>query len=190
MKSSGNSREDLSAWGPGVRSFGVERYGTLKSFAEALGMTPQNLNGYLNGERRPGRIFIRRLSSLGFDISTILHPDTHSALPDSSAWEAREEPLLPPSSSEPLDWVGIEGVIGRKLEDIAHKVDATPAEVATWKAGAEPRLNQMAKLLDLVVTAAIGARAYAKMLSEIEAPTAHPAALPAGGATIQSSQAA
>lgn len=95
-----------------------------------------------------------------------------------------------PSSQDPFDWNGIEGVLGRKLEDIAYKFEATPAEVATWKAGKEPRLNQLAKLLDLVVTAAIGARAYARMLSEIEAPSTSPAALPAGGTTVSSSQAA
>lgn len=177
--------------------FGIERYGTLKSFAKALGMTPQNLNGYLSGERSPGRIFISRLSGIGFDITQILHPDTRDAVPSNDAWEACEAPIghtgeasTNGSPTEPFDWVGIEGVIGRKLEDIAYKFEATPAEVATWKEGKEPRLNQLAKLLDLVVTAAIGARAYAKILSEIEAPSTHPEAIPAAGNSDQVTKAA
>lgn len=170
-----------------LREFGSARFGTMKAFADALGMKPPALQGYLNGSRTPGRSVIGKLHRLGFDIGSLIDSPSDES---PNHWEASEVPPPMSTGQEPFDWIGIEGVVGRKLEDIAYKFDATPAEVATWKAGQEPRLNQLAKLLDLVVTAAIGARAYAKMLSEIEAPTAHPDAVPAAGTSNQASKAA
>ncbi len=143
-------------------------------------MTPQNLNGYLNGERRPGRLFISRLSSLGYDISAILHPSTHTALPEAPSWEAQEGPLQVPSNESPrsnraahppLDIEAAEFVLGRSLERAAPQFGATPSEVQAWRAGAEPTLEQMVRLTNLVLFIATDGRLNLKVPSECPSST-------------------
>lgn len=179
-----------TAFAERLRSAVTRRGWTQRKTAEAAGLTVTALQNYLAG-RYPQPTQAKNLAQaldiplawlldgVGGENQQGLHVDAN---------RSQAGPQLP--EAEPLDWIGIEGVIGRKLEDIAYKFEATPEEVAIWRAGGEPRLNQMAKILDLVVTAAIGARAYAKMLSEIEAPTAHPDAVPAAGTSNQASKVA
>lgn len=185
--------------GQKLRTF-CEFKGSVRTVAEALQITPQQLQKYVRGAQKPGSDILAGLQRQGCNIDWLLDDQKPlssfskfqaPALEEfSSHLEANECPPTMGSDHESLDWIGIEGVIGRKLEDIAYKFDATPQEVAVWRSGGAPRLNQMGKILDLVVTAAIGARAYAKMLSEIEAPTAHPDAVPAAGTSNQASKAA
>lgn len=144
MKSSGNSRDDLSAWIPVARAFGVERYGTLKAFAEALGMTPQNLNGYLSGGRRPGKAFISRLDRLGCDISLILHEDKAGDVSDQNKRAARPH-------CESIDFDAAEFVLGRSLERAAPQFGATPEEVSSWRDGTEPPLDKLVRLTNLIL---------------------------------------
>ena len=43
-----------------LRSFGMERFGSMQKLAEAMGVRPQNLSAYLKGERKIGPKYIVR----------------------------------------------------------------------------------------------------------------------------------
>ncbi len=175
-----------------LRQFGATRFGSMKAFAEALGMKPPALQGYLNGSRTPGRSVIGKLHKLGFDVGPLL--DSPSGESSRDTWEAREERSDPAScyrgSHPPLDIEAAEFVLGRSLEKAAPQFGATPSEVQAWRAGAEPTLEQMVRLTNLVLFIATDGRLNLKVPSGIEEHSTHPVALPAGGATVQSSQAA
>jgi hypothetical protein len=59
-----------------MRSFGASRFGTMKEFAEALGMNPVTLHsGYLNSRSLPGPVLLVKLMHLGCDIHWLLAGD-------------------------------------------------------------------------------------------------------------------
>lgn len=58
--------------GERIREFAEAKYKTIKGLAEAMGMSQQNLNNYVNGKATPGANFMKKLSELGADISYIL----------------------------------------------------------------------------------------------------------------------
>jgi transcriptional regulator with XRE-family HTH domain len=55
-----------------LHDFGIEKYGTMTAFAAALEISPQNLHGYVKGERRPGNKMKARLRQLGADVDWIM----------------------------------------------------------------------------------------------------------------------
>ncbi len=55
-----------------LRKFGLDKYGSIKAFAAALGMAPSNLQHYLRGIRDPGFAFLKKLSLLGCDIEWLI----------------------------------------------------------------------------------------------------------------------
>jgi transcriptional regulator with XRE-family HTH domain len=70
-----------------LRAFGVQKYGTIKEFAAALGMNPVTLqSGYLNSRSLPGAGMLAKLMYLGCDIHWLLAGETryapHSYEPD------------------------------------------------------------------------------------------------------------
>lgn len=70
-----------------LRAFGMQRFGTIKSFAAALGMNPVTLHsGYLNSRSLPGAGMLVKLMRLGCDIHWLLS-DENRMMSDSRAWE-------------------------------------------------------------------------------------------------------
>jgi len=55
-----------------IRLFAKRRYGTLKKLAEAMGISPQQLQQYLSGKREPGSRILVKLLRLGCDINWLL----------------------------------------------------------------------------------------------------------------------
>lgn len=55
-----------------LRSFGTTAFGSVKSFAESLGMQPSNLQKYLSGKREPGAIVLARIAELGCNIHWLI----------------------------------------------------------------------------------------------------------------------
>mgnify|MGYP001568720251 CR=1 FL=1 len=54
--------------GDRIRKFGLEKFGSIKEFAEAMGMSPSNLQAYLQDRREPGTPILKRLIELGCDM--------------------------------------------------------------------------------------------------------------------------
>lgn len=151
MKSSENSRGDLSEALTQLRAFGVTRFGSLKEFAKNLGITPQNLNGYLSGERRPGRVFLTRLAESGFDVSKLL--DTRIDVSGGVQAESLHDDL------PPLAFGAAFTLLSLPAEAIADQVEASPKQVQSWiDKKAVPSHRQLALLFNLVAFAGVAAR--------------------------------
>lgn len=58
--------------GERLKEFGLERFSTLKEFAEALDMSYPNLYHYLSDKHEPGTPILLKLSELGCDINWLL----------------------------------------------------------------------------------------------------------------------
>ena len=55
-----------------IRRFGLKKFGSIKEFAEAMGMSPSNLQAYLQNRREPGTTILKRLIELGCDMDWLL----------------------------------------------------------------------------------------------------------------------
>ncbi|MEW6653088.1 MAG: helix-turn-helix transcriptional regulator [Bacteroidota bacterium] len=58
--------------GERMRLFARKKYGTLKKLAEAMQMSPQQLQQYISGKREPGSRILTKLLRLGCDVNWLL----------------------------------------------------------------------------------------------------------------------
>lgn len=58
--------------GERIRLFAKRKYGTLKKLAEAMKISPQQLQQYVSGKREPGTRILMKLLRLGCDINWLL----------------------------------------------------------------------------------------------------------------------
>ena len=58
--------------GERIRLFAKRKFKTLKKLAEAMGISPQQLQQYISGKREPGSRILMRLLTLGCDINWLL----------------------------------------------------------------------------------------------------------------------
>jgi transcriptional regulator with XRE-family HTH domain len=58
--------------GERLRLFAKRKYGTLKKLAEAMSISPQQLQQYISAKREPGSKILTRLLRLGCDINWLL----------------------------------------------------------------------------------------------------------------------
>lgn len=58
--------------GERMRLFAKRKYGTLKKLAEAMKISPQQLQQYISGKREPGTRILVKLLRLGCDINWLL----------------------------------------------------------------------------------------------------------------------
>ena len=58
--------------GERIRLFAKRKYGTLKKLAEAMTISPQQLQQYISGKREPGARILVKLVRLGCDINWLL----------------------------------------------------------------------------------------------------------------------
>ncbi len=58
--------------GERVRFFALKKYGTLKKLAEAMEITPQQLQQYISGKREPGTRILVKMLRLGCDLNWLL----------------------------------------------------------------------------------------------------------------------
>lgn len=58
--------------GERIRLFAKRKYGTLKKLAEAMKISPQQLQQYVSGKREPGTRILIKLLRLGCDINWLL----------------------------------------------------------------------------------------------------------------------
>ena len=58
--------------GERMRLFAKRKYGTLKKLAEAMKISPQQLQQYISGKREPGTKILAKLLRLGCDVNWLL----------------------------------------------------------------------------------------------------------------------
>jgi transcriptional regulator with XRE-family HTH domain len=58
--------------GERMRLFAKRKYGTLKKLAEAMQISPQQLQQYISGHREPGSRILAKLLRLGCDVNWLL----------------------------------------------------------------------------------------------------------------------
>lgn len=58
--------------GERIRTFAKRKYGTLKALAEAMEISPQQLQQYISGNREPGSRILIKFLRLGCDINWLL----------------------------------------------------------------------------------------------------------------------
>lgn len=58
--------------GERIRLFAKRKYGTLKKLAEAMQISPQQLQQYISGKREPGTRILAKLLKLGCDVNWLL----------------------------------------------------------------------------------------------------------------------
>ena len=63
--------------GEKIKVFGLEKFGSLKAFAEAVGKTPPDLSQYIgpDAKRDPGAGFLKKLYDLGCDMNWLFNDD-------------------------------------------------------------------------------------------------------------------
>ena len=58
--------------GDRLRAFAIGKYGKIKAFADALGMSASNAQAYMRGARTPGAKVLARLQNIGCNITWLL----------------------------------------------------------------------------------------------------------------------
>jgi transcriptional regulator with XRE-family HTH domain len=58
--------------GERIRLFAKRKYGTLKKLADAMKISPQQLQQYISGKREPGTRILAKLLRLGCDVNWLL----------------------------------------------------------------------------------------------------------------------
>lgn len=127
-----------------LRSFGMERFGSMQKLAEAMGVRPQNLNAYLKGERKLGPKYVQRLKEIGFD-------------------SANTNCVINVTQNSPIDIKGAIALSNTPLERLAQLVGVAPAMLSSWQDGsATPTPTQLSTLFNLVVALGLSAQTAAK----------------------------
>lgn len=125
-----------------LRSFGMERFGSMQKLAEAMGVRPQNLSAYLKGERKIGPKYILRLKEIGFDLE---HNDNTNCVIEKAEIK--------------LDLSGALELSNTPAARMAQLLGVTPATFAEWQNGtAAPTPDQLATLFNMVVALALSSR--------------------------------
>ena len=58
----------MDSIGSRIKEFAVQKHGSIKALADALGKNPANVHKYISGDRSPGLSFLDGLKSLGCNI--------------------------------------------------------------------------------------------------------------------------
>ncbi len=146
-----------------VRRFASERFGTLKRFAEAIGVSQPNLTQSLSGKRPFGAAWRERLDEIGF--FEWLLPSNKRLIKDE---------LIKDSSTVkvPLDLPGALELSNTPASRLAQLVGVSPATFSAWQDGsASPSMEQLAALFNQVVALGLSARQNCAK-SEVETPPA------------------
>ncbi len=89
-----------------LKKWGVEEFGSLVSFARALGISQQSLHDYTSGRTRPGNKMQSRLRKLGCDVEWMM---TGSSTGVTLRRTSRQKPM-------PVGWAKFEGRVVTALD--------------------------------------------------------------------------
>ena len=146
-----------------VRRFASERFGTLKRFAEAIGVSQPNLTQSLSGKRPFGAAWRERLDEVGF--FEWLLPSNKRLIKDE---------LIKDSSAVKvsLDLPGALELSNTPANRLAQLVGVSPATFTAWQDGsASPSMEQLASLFNQVVALALSSRHAATTQAQAEPET-------------------
>ena len=59
-----------------LRSWILNNYGTVSAFAGELGISQTNISRYLNGSRKPGHQFYKKINKMGCDLNWLFEEET------------------------------------------------------------------------------------------------------------------
>lgn len=59
--------------GQRMRQWGLSRFGSIKAFSEAIGVSTNNIHKYLNDENKPGADMLIRMNRHGCDLPWLLN---------------------------------------------------------------------------------------------------------------------
>ncbi len=125
-----------------LRSFGMERFGSMQKLAEAMGVRPQNLSAYLKGERKIGPKYILRLKEIGFDLE---HNDNTNCVIEKAEIK--------------LDLSGALELSNTPAARMAQLVGVSAATFAAWQNGtAMPTVEELSRLFNQIVALALSSR--------------------------------
>lgn len=146
-----------------VRRFASERFGTLKRFAEAIGVSQPNLTQSLSGKRPFGAAWRERLDEIGF--FEWLLPSNERLIKDELIKDSSTVKVL-------LDLPGALELSNTPANRLAQLVGVSPATFSAWQDGsASPSMEQLASLFNQVVALGLSARQNCAK-SEVETPPA------------------
>lgn len=143
-----------------LKSVMDQRQLTQAKAASLCGVTVTALQNYLGG-RLPQPTQARTLAKgLDVQLSWLLEGigDQQTLTPGVAERSASASATQQSAFIEPLNFAAIEMVLGRPLEEAAPTFGATADEVLAWKAGAEPPLEKLARLTNLILFVATDGR--------------------------------
>lgn len=79
--------------GEKIRQFAVQKFGSIKAFAEAMEMHPSALQQYLSDEHKPGANILVNLARLGCDMNWLLSEGDGKPPPREEGFEDRLKQL-------------------------------------------------------------------------------------------------
>lgn len=133
-----------------VRNFASERFGTLKKFAETIGVSQPNLTQSLSGKRPFGASWRERLNDVGF--FEWLNPNKDVLIKS----ELIKDEIIQNIS---LDLSGALELTNTPASRMAQLIGVTPATFAAWQSGsAAPTPDQLAALFNQIVALALSSR--------------------------------
>lgn len=146
-----------------VRRFASERFGTLKRFAEAIGVSQPNLTQSLSGKRPFGAAWRERLDEIGF--FEWLLPSNERLIKDELIKDSSTVKVL-------LDLPGALELSNTPANRLAQLVGVSPATFSAWQDGsASPSMEQLASLFNQVVALALSSRHAASTQAQAEPET-------------------
>ena len=150
--SSINSNSAVIFSADGLKAFAKERYGSLSRLAREMGISPQHLHGYINGQRAWGAAFIQRLAQVGFKTTA---DENESCVVNNG-----EPPTAESCSPNPIgaipDLHGACRLLACSPEELAQRIGASRKIVPAWEAGeARPSYDQLVMLYHQVLAIAV-----------------------------------
>lgn len=144
-----------------LRKFAMDRFGSMNGLADAIGVRPQNLSAYLNGARKIGPKYWKRLKEIGFRLDI---DDENCVILDENDVEncvIKDSEQLPDvgKTFEGLDINGAIDLANTPASRLATLVGVPAATLTAWQNGTEkPTTEQLANLFNLVVALGLSSR--------------------------------
>lgn len=136
-------------FGVRLKTWSKSKFGSLRIFADRLGISPQHLSAYISGERRPTFDTMCSIRSLGADLNFLFDGNSTECVIN--------EPEQPGGTRLALQAAFT--ILSLPVEAIADQVEASPKQVQSWiDKKAAPSHRQLALLFNLVAFAGVAAR--------------------------------
>ena len=113
------------------------------SLARELNIFPQTLQKYLNGERKPGRIFLIKLSKVGLDLKYLLDLDQTN---NGTTMVKVKEPFV--KASDTIDNYG--SCIEKEITELKNEIKKVQEEIEEVRARNRELINEREKCWEFI----------------------------------------